>query len=372
MVEIDEWRFEPQSDRLYFHFDVSEHFLKLDTFIRTADSARKIIDSFNEDFFHGELEYELIVLPPKSGTFLSELAIYVMGGTTGLFAFINTEVGAVFVEGLTGKPPTHWSKRLGERTRKLIEDTKSRLSAEEPKLLTLDESSGPPPAMPSDDVEDEEQEKCRVGAEIVTEMTRGALEKDTDRLRKIGADGERMADAMNARGDFYHACYDNPEVKRVGFTPEDKFPVPRSSFAERAQKLERQEKEEEATPWAVAVENIFVSSPNWEREDQQARQWKGKDTGRRDCYFIIEDDEFWTHVKKKDLTVVVNDNLKVQWAFQIDGRRIKNRRVLRVLEYNGEKLADPLNDDVIRALLGQFSDAEMPPASGDLFEDPNS
>ena len=53
-------------------------------------------------------------------------------------------------------------------------------------------------------------------------------------------------------------------------------------------------------------------------------------------------------------------------------RRIKNRRVLRVLEYNGEKLADPLNDDVIRALLGQFSDAEMPPASGDLFEDPNS
>ncbi len=59
MVEIDEWRFEPQSDRLYFHFDVSEHFLKLDTFIRTADSARKIIDSFNEDFFHPGLFTEI-------------------------------------------------------------------------------------------------------------------------------------------------------------------------------------------------------------------------------------------------------------------------------------------------------------------------
>lgn len=355
MAEIDEWSFELQSDRLYFHFDVAEHFLKLETFIRTAESARRIIEALNEELFGGTLDYEIIVLPPEPGTFLSKLAVLV-GGVGSLFAFVNSDVGSAYIEGLTGKPSVYWAKHVGQVSYDLLNDGEALLESDQP-------ASGAAQPAPKDT-----PEECRVGARIVTEMARGVLEQDSGQLSKIGIDGDRLADALDARGDFYRACIDDREVRRVGFTPESEFPIPRSSFPERAQKPERREKEDEPPPWTLAIESVYVTSPNWDRDDQHTRQWKGKDAVRRDCYFVIEDAEFWLHVKKKDLSVDVLDNLKVQWAYQISGKRIRNRRVLRVLEFNGEKLAEPLSDDAVRAMLGQFTSAETPPASGDLFD----
>ena len=64
-------RFEENSGQLLIHFEVEEHYLKLDTFIKTAESARHVIEALNNSFFQGKLEYELIVLPPESGTFRS-------------------------------------------------------------------------------------------------------------------------------------------------------------------------------------------------------------------------------------------------------------------------------------------------------------
>lgn len=34
----------------------------------------------------------------------------------------------------------------------------------------------------------------------------------------------------------------------------------------------------------VSIESIFVTSPNWDDDDQYSRQWQGKDPGLRDCY----------------------------------------------------------------------------------------
>ncbi|MFC2969475.1 hypothetical protein [Acidimangrovimonas pyrenivorans] len=357
MPEIDEWSFERQSDRLYFHFDVSEHFLKLETFIRTAESASRVIGALNAELFDGTLDYEIIVLPPEPGTFLSKLAIFVTS-IGSVFAFVNSDVGSAYIEGLTGKPSVYWAKQVGETSHDLLEKGKVALEAEQPPTSVT-------PPVPKDT-----SEQCRVGAQLVTDMARGVLEKDPIKLRLLGIDGDdRMIDALEARGDFYRACIDDREVKRIGFTPEGDFPIPRNSFPERAQKPERKEKEDEPLPWMLAIENVRVTSPNWERDDQKARQWKGKDSVRRECFFVIEDAEFWFHVKRKDLIVDVLDNLKVQWAYQVVGKRIKNRRVLRVLEFNGEKLADPLSDDAVRAMLGQFTNAETPPANGDLFDD---
>ncbi len=178
-----------------------------------------------------------------------------------------------------------------------------------------------------------------------------------------------LPDALDARADFYLACFDDKEVQRVGFTSSDDFPIPRNSFPERAQRPDRREKEEAPPEWAVSIENIFVTSPNWDKEDQRTRQWKGKDQARRDCYFVIDDAEFWGLVIKKDLHVEVLDNLKVQWAYQMVDGRPKNRRVLRVLEFNGDKLAEPLAPAAIKAVLGQYSIAKVPQASPTLFTD---
>ncbi|MBR9653532.1 hypothetical protein [Thalassovita aquimarina] len=60
--------------------------------------------------------------------------------------------------------------------------------------------------------------------------------------------------------------------------------------------------------------------------------------------------------------------LKLQWAFQVTDGRPKNRRVLRVLEFNGDKLAEPLTPDAIKALLGDFTTADAPRGQSSLFD----
>ncbi len=351
--------FDGRADRLYIHFDVEEHFLKLETFIITAESAKKVIKALDDTFFDGRLEYEVIVLPPEGGTFLSKLAIWVSGGTAAVFGFLNTDVGSAYVEGLTGQTPAEWAESFGQGHRIIIEDALEK--------STLDELDAPaietPETYPSSD-----DSACNEAAQIVVAMVRGVLEKSPDELAKVGMEVGSLPDAIDARADFYTACIEDKDVRRIGFTSDDHFPIPRNSFPERAQKPARKPKEEDQPEWAISIESIYVTSPNWDKEDQKTRQWKGKDQIRRDCYFVIEDAEFWHLVQRKALHVEVLDNLKVQWAFQnIDGRP-KNRRVLRVLEFNGDKLADPLPPQSVRAILGNYSEFEASIGQSSLFD----
>ncbi|APO67516.1 hypothetical protein IE4872_CH01895 [Rhizobium gallicum] len=336
------------SDYLYFHFDVEEHHLKLETFIQTAESARKVVASLNENLFNKSLKYELIVLPPDEGSFLTKLAIWV-GIGWGIIQFLDSDIVAAYIDGLTGKSPAEWAKEFGEANQ------------ETGKMAYVAISSEGKPA--------KDKAACQLSASIVVAMTRGVLEKDTSDLKKIGMDVGTLTDALDARAEFYAACIHDGDVGRVGFSPDDVFPIPRSSFAERAQKPPRKPEEDKPPEWTVSIESIYVTSPNWDEDDQRVRHWKGKDQSRRDCYFVIDDAEFWALVKKKDLRVDVLDNLKVQWACQIVDGRPKNRRVVRVLEYNGNKLAEPLKADALDAILGQHKAVTARRDEPSLFDD---
>ncbi|GHB19929.1 hypothetical protein GCM10007094_04850 [Pseudovibrio japonicus] len=273
-------------------------------------------------------------MPPEDGSFLSKLGIYVFSSVSTVFAFLCTEPGAAFTKGLTGETPSFWFEQAGYELREGAEWIAEQMATDQAN------AAEPMPDKILATLDDETS--CKTAARLVTSMARGLLEKDTNELNKIGMDIGNLPDALEARADFYAACIDNQNVKRIGFTPDDDFPIPRTSFPERAQKPERREKDEEPPNWQISIESIYVTSPNWDQEDQKARQWKGKDQTRRDCSFVIEDSEFWQLVKKKNLHVGVLDNLKVQWARQLINGKAKNRRVLRVLEFNGDKLAEPL------------------------------
>jgi hypothetical protein len=299
MTDALVWEFDGRSARLYIHFDVSDHFLKLDTFIKTADSARKVIDALDETFFNGSLEYELIVLPPAEGTFLSKLAIWVSGGATAVFGFLNTDIGSSYFKGLTGQTPSEWAESLGESHSAFVDSTLEEIGASGDQT-DFDVIEGPPDALQLG-----ADEACKEAAQIVVALARGVLEKSPDELQKVGMEVGRLPDAVDARADFYAACIEDRDVKRVGFTPDNDFPIPRNSFPERAQKPARKPNDEEPPEWSVSVESIYVTSPNWDKEDQKTRQWKGKDQIRRDCYFVIEDAEFWHKVKHKALHVEV-------------------------------------------------------------------
>ena len=272
-------------------------------------------------------------------------------------------IGAAYVEGLTGKSPEEWASEMGQDHKELIQTFLEDSTKDDDELSENEDASELAVSVEIDD-----ETACRTGAKIIVAMTRGVLEKSNDELVKIGMEFGDLPDAIEARADFFAACIENQEVKRIGFSSGGDFPIPRDQFPERAQKPARKEKADELTEWKVIVEGIYVTSPNWDQNDQKTRQWKGKDSVRRDCYFVIEDAEFWHLVKRKELNPEVLDNLKVQWAFQVFDGRPKNRRVLRVLEFNGNKLTDPLTPDAIKAILGDYTTADAPRAYPSLFD----
>lgn len=72
-------------------------------------------------------------------------------------------------------------------------------------------------------------------------------------------------------------------------------------------------------------------------------------------------------VKGEQLNIHIMDTIKVQWAFQGKANSPKNVRVLRVLEFNGDVLSEPLNENALDAILGAYTVADSDQA--DLFSD---
>ena len=130
----------------------------------------------------------------------------------------------------------------------------------------------------------------------------------------------------------------------------------------------RKKKEEDEPDWLVAEDRVRVDSPTWDPDKQRTRKWLGVDQQKRSRYFVIEDAEFWGRIRKKKLSFEGSDRLTVQWAYQIIGGKAKNRRVLRVLEFNYSKLAEPLSSDAIAAMLGSFSAVEASRSTPSLLD----
>jgi hypothetical protein len=352
MAQALVWKFDEQAEQIFIHFDVPDHYLSLDTFIQTADSARKIVEALDRTLFDGSSDFEVIVLPPSEGTFGEWLGIHPKKklSVAAIAVFLCTPQGEALTKGLTGQTTSEWFEDAGVAIRQGIEEAVDYIGAEE----------GPPEEHLLDDASSEAvaEAACEVATRMVTSMTRGILELGTDALNKIGVGFGALPDAMDARAEFYEACMNNVKVRGLGFTPEEDFPIPRNSFPERAQKPARKKEEEPEPEWLVSSENIYVNSPNWNEDKQSSRKWQGIDSSRRERLFVIEDAEFWGRIKRKELLFEGLDSLKVEWAYQLEDRRLKHHRVLRVLEFNGTKLAEPLTPDAIAAILGSYSKVE--------------
>jgi hypothetical protein len=263
MPETLEWSTEQYIPQISLHFDVPDHKLDLVTFRETATAASAITAALGTAFFGNALQIEFFVLPPTEGSFFSRLKL-VLGWGGGAFAvifgFLNSEMGSAFVDGLTGKPSATWARELGMQGHDLLS-------------FTLSKEGGDSKVSAAD---------CEVLGNLLTEMTRGILEKDSTALEALDKAHGYLAAALDARADFYQACLHDPRVRGVGFTPKPEFPIPRSSFPERAIKRKREEAEDDDGPWNVKIAQLSVTSPNWDKSDQKSRNWKGKDSRQRD------------------------------------------------------------------------------------------
>lgn len=138
----------------------------------------------------------------------------------------------------------------------------------------------------------------------------------------------------------------------MGFEEAETFPIKRRDFARLQVLLPPKDPPAVDPPWEVEITTLKVTSPNWDREDRQ-RQWKGRDLKNRERFFRIEDEQFWHLLHAQKLNPSIIDTIKVQWAYV--GHQRRNARVLRVVQFNETILGEPLDDNALRALLGEYN-----------------
>lgn len=115
------------------------------------------------------------------------------------------------------------------------------------------------------------------------------------------------------------------------------------------------------------MRRIRVTSPNFEKEDQNQRKWKGRlDTGAQILFEIIAED-FWLRLKNAEIEFGEATVIKVQLASRLENRRVKDHKVVRVLTIDEVELAAPLADDALNAVLGAYKHDVNRPDTPDLF-----
>jgi hypothetical protein len=334
------------------HFEVRQHHISAALFTETTNDVSKIIDELDRILFGTTLKYELVVLPPLAGTFLSRYGIRILGGAGILWAALDTDIGAGFIKGLTGEVPAYWAEQAGHFTSEnfkhvndLLDDTKIKSSSNQVQ---------------------------RVATELVmAASTRCILEKTPNQLRNIGLNAANFRAGFEAKNDFYEACTLYNEIKAIGFTKEDDFPIKRKNFGKMRVTLPKKQVDELDYEWQVQIADLRVTSPNWERKDAR-RSWKGKTVQDKECYFRIEDEGFWLLALQHKLQLDVVDTLKVQWAFKVVDGVPRDHQVIKVLNFNGNQLADPLNENAIEAILGRYIKVSEDLPEYDLFTTGNS
>lgn len=313
------------------HFDVPTHYLPLETFVQTAYQARHVIDDFNDKLFEGQLEYQILVFPPNAGSFKTKLGIAIIAGWGAVFTFTESEVGKAFVKGLTKQKPAYWAEKVGSYLQDKLNDELESISP------TIEDTTL---------VENRYFETL-----IITESTKSFFQTDEINLRAIGISPQKFREAYEARNKFYQTCAADAEVRALGFNESESFPIKRRDFLRLQVAIPAKEQPAISLPWTVEIVALRVTSPNWDRQDQH-RQWKARDSKGRERYFRIEDQQFWDMVQAERLNPHIIDDIKIQWAYV--GPQRSRARVLRVLEYNGQFLGTPLDENALQAILGLF------------------
>ncbi|MEX0827617.1 MAG: hypothetical protein WD005_01565, partial [Haliea sp.] len=147
------------------HFDVPGHQIPLSTFIATAEQTEAVIGSLNRELFDGNLKYELFVLPPEEGTFLSRLGFVLLAGYGVVWSFTESDVGAAFIKGLTTQAPAYWAEMVGTEFRDKLIDSPDSEEAE---------------------ADEEQVAKRRYESRIISEATKSFLQTNISDLEAIG------------------------------------------------------------------------------------------------------------------------------------------------------------------------------------------
>lgn len=302
-------------------YDVPLNSLALITFVETAQSFQKLVESFNQELFEGQVQYRIYVLPPETGSFGQRFGVTIIAGASfvagALVAPSIGEFGKGFVEGVIGQPLREWGQEVGGNAIEALERWKVESGGE----------AGREEAGERQDMERDHAVAC--GA--FTSLSQHFLAKSNDQLRDHGVVPQDFPNAFEAKNEFFEACEVNPQVSSLRFGDIPDLVIPREEFQRRQSLIAREEDEE----WKFENVKLFVTSPNWDRQDRQ-RGWKARDSRGSVVFFQIADNYFWRRFDDGRINSKNIDEVVGQVAYRKEAGRKKSRVMLNVVAYNDE------------------------------------
>lgn len=281
---------------LPIHFDVPEHYLKIDEFIGFSTDVQKIVNEFNSRIFAGLSDVEVYIIAPESGTFLGKLGIRLTRTSLSvgfIFMALDTDIAKNFVNGLTGHEPSYYAEMSGSEIKK--------------------------------------------GAIVLADSTRGFLEKNTNARELSSVRPEDFPEAYYAKNNFYQRCLVNERISGVGFTCDDDFPIKRNDFAHRVAdsidgNLELEPEYDTHQFRVVSSVNTIDSKAQWGLQDVQTHRFLNAH---------LKDDRFQKEFFSGRYPLKLNETDDVMVAMieykklRIDGLpKIVERNIIRVYKFN--------------------------------------
>ena len=335
---------------ILIHYDVSDDYVLLETFVRSARAAERTVKALNAELFNGELEFELVILAPESGSLKQLIGIALKGVTSVTFVVwaviqvMDSDSVREISEELFGKTP---SQAIVDRIRRFKEEKSSNADG-----LTADL----------------ENEARLIVEDFVSRSAQRGLELPRDKIAKLPLSIELKYEFEAAQSDLFGGALRDASVRAIGFDEEDDFPIKRNQFAERAVIPQPPREEEIEEDWRISIQRLRVTSPNFDKDDQAYRKWKAKGTSGVPILFEIRDEEFWQNLKNRSIEFSETTEIEVQIATLFVKDRASKHVVIRVLKLDSKKLAEPLSEEALKASLGEFAYLEDNPDQGGLLD----
>lgn len=335
---------------IVIHYDVPSHVVNLRAFIQAAQATQQAVDAFGELYFGGAISFEVVVFAPESGTLKEFLGVRIpkhfwTAGTIWMAIQVmdSPTVREVSTE-LFGNTPSGGIVEL-------IKTIKEMAISETPEGgLPLSES------------------ELKPISDIICYSVEETFQMERDKIKNAKIPEKLKYSLEDSQSFLFEGALSDQNISGIGFSEEDHFPIKRHQFVARAVRPVPIEITTDIK-WVADTIRVKVTSPNFDKEDQVQRKWKGKTHANKNILFEISDEEFWARSRNGEITFTENSEMELQIAIKMIKGKAREKIALRVMSVDGKKLATPLSDDALRAIIGEFSHRPINDLQDDLFGD---
>lgn len=302
------------SDQLEIHFDVPENRISAKTLSHVASGLQEMTDAILSDSLKEGDKAEVYLLIPKKGCYQAVFTVVIsaitLATTVLATSFINT-----LVKRLLGKDLKEIGTKLGDH---LIDEIEKDILAQAV-ITSIHQILATPTS------------------EMEGNIAEDAYEKQCQQLQ-VG------------KNHIYEAIMEDESIEMISF--DGSTYIQHTDFLDYIGEVNVVE-ESEPVQVGLYQGKIKILSPVSLREKSK-RRWScvflSKDENHGEISFEIDDENFKRYVIQYGLTLAADDLANVQMIRNSTDK--PQWRLVRVLEYGGKKISNPLSDQELTTLSG--------------------